>query len=603
MKYIILITICFYISIVKAQEPTSDAVFEKIIKEYTLNEDGSMDFHYYKKLKLLTHFSFNRLYGETFIIYNPQYQELTINKSFTTQENGNVVQTPDNAFNEVLPRFAANAPYYNHLREMVVTHTGLELNATIELDYTIHTKQGYYPALMGNEQITESSPVAEEIIIINIPAAKNLNYKVFNIRTAPEIKEEKGMKIYKFTFHGIGERPHESFQPEYGANFPRLVFSTATMEEAYQFITDQGAFNFKTDKKMSEAITKIKEDDKNDLMVALKLQELVVNDINYYNIPPQYTSFQARQAIETWNSNGGTQFEKSILLVSLLREAGINAEPVMVMPSVFYDKKTGCLQLIRDFRVQANPKESEQLYLSPTSISDQNLVFGMENMAVFALNPDKPLRRENIEKPDNKVSLKGKLISDDSLKCSGKLEAVLFHQANPYFKLKEDSAYAKKVLSGGLSSKDVKEFSLENCAQTRSIIKYDIENEKPLKNQANYYFFEIPACSKGTQSWHLNYLNAERETPLEIPFTINESYEFTITLPQGVKLIQQVEKIERQADFGKLFIEIVQNNNEVKIKRSFEISEKTIPVSSYKKFKEMMDLWNEKKFRELVLKK
>ena len=66
------------------QQPESDAIYEKITKEYILHEDGSMDYHYYKKLKLNTHFSFNRLYGETFIIYNPNkriyYQSLNTYK-------------------------------------------------------------------------------------------------------------------------------------------------------------------------------------------------------------------------------------------------------------------------------------------------------------------------------------------------------------------------------------------------------------------------------------------------------------------------------------------------------------------------------------------
>ena len=72
-----------------SQQPESDAVYEKIIKEYTLHEDGSMDFRFYKKLKLNTHFSFNRLYGETFIVYNPNFQDLKIKKAIVTQ-----VKTP-----------------------------------------------------------------------------------------------------------------------------------------------------------------------------------------------------------------------------------------------------------------------------------------------------------------------------------------------------------------------------------------------------------------------------------------------------------------------------------------------------------------------------
>ena len=75
--------------------------------------------------------SMNSTYGESFIVYNPDFQTLKIHSSYTRQKDGTIVKTPDNAFVEVLPRFAADAPAYNQLKEMVVVHTGLELGATI----------------------------------------------------------------------------------------------------------------------------------------------------------------------------------------------------------------------------------------------------------------------------------------------------------------------------------------------------------------------------------------------------------------------------------------------------------------------------------------
>ena len=52
---------------------------------------------------------------------------------------------------------------------MVVVHTGLELGATIYLDYSIITKPGYYPALDINERLQETSPVKECKVSISVP--------------------------------------------------------------------------------------------------------------------------------------------------------------------------------------------------------------------------------------------------------------------------------------------------------------------------------------------------------------------------------------------------------------------------------------------------
>ena len=103
----------------------SEAEYKKLTKTWTLNADGSQEFRYNMELTLFTHTAMNGTYGESFIVYNPQYQELKINSSYTRQKDGTIIKTPDNAFVEVLPRNAADAPAYNHLKEMVVVHTCL----------------------------------------------------------------------------------------------------------------------------------------------------------------------------------------------------------------------------------------------------------------------------------------------------------------------------------------------------------------------------------------------------------------------------------------------------------------------------------------------
>ena len=134
----------------------------------------------YKELTLFTHAAMNGLYGESFIVYNPAYQELKIHESYTRQKDGKIVKTPENAFVEVLPAAAADAPAYNGLKEMVVVHTGLELGATICLDYSVITRPGYLPGLDVYVPVEELSPVKEYICSVSVPEGKPLNYALIN---------------------------------------------------------------------------------------------------------------------------------------------------------------------------------------------------------------------------------------------------------------------------------------------------------------------------------------------------------------------------------------------------------------------------------------
>jgi hypothetical protein len=44
----------------------------------------------------------------------------------------------------------------------------------------------------------------------------------------------------------------------------------------------------------------------------------------------------------------------------------------------------------------------------------------------------------------------------------------------------------------------------------------------------------LPLCKKGTDSWHISYLNAERKTPFEVPFPVDEQYDFTFSIPENM---------------------------------------------------------------------
>ena len=602
MKYIIILSIFFGFIHTDAQEFKSDAVFEKIVKEYTLHEDGSMEFHYYKKLKLNTHFSFNRLYGETFIVYNPNKQALSINKAETTQKDGTIIKSPDNAFNEVLPRFATDAPYYNHLREMVVTHTGLEVGAVIELDYTLTSHADYFPGLMANELLTESSPVAEEEIIIRIPKGMELNYKVFNIRTGPQIIDSDENRVYLFKFNGIKENAHEYHQPANDTHLPRLVFSTLNLETAINYLSAQEALKYKTSKSMHKSIQKIRQDKTDDLFVVLELQKLVADNINNYRVPLYYSGFQMRNPIEVWESNGGTQIEKTILLTALLREAGIHAEAVVILPELYYDKAIGCFSLIQEYLVQVNPREREQMYVSATHISDQNMVYSIDGTTTVIINPEKFFVDPISEVFENQVISNGEITFDSTMKFSGSIEMLVTEKLNPYYKLKSDSSFVKSMIGGGISGGDIKSFEIINTAQYRSLAKVEVASKKPIRNQVNYYFWQIPINKRGTESWHLNYLNSDRSANFEIPEVINEQYSFEITLPANVELLNPQELIEITNEFGELVISTTQAENKITVKRMLKINKKEVNTQNYPDFKEMYDLWNDKKKSELVLK-
>ena len=604
MKKIILAIFCLsIINLSFSQKENSDAEYLKILKEYTLNDDGSIDFHYSKQLKLLTHYSFHRLYGETFIIYNTYFQKLKINSAFTIMADGKKIVTPDNAFNEVLPRFSANAAAFNNIREMVVTHTGLERNSVINLDYTISSNKEFFPELMAEEVLSESSPVNELIIKVNIPASKTFNYELYNFTAEPVISNKNGMKVFTWKFNSIPANSKDYYQEADHGSAPRLIFSTAKdLKFAYDQFVNQDAFIFNTNESMDQAVENIIADETDQLTIALKLQKLVSNDLKNLHIPLVYTGFKCRTAIETWNSNQGTQLEKALLLTALLQKANIKAEALTVIPNVFYNKDIGNLLVFNNFPVKINLKKYGDIFISADQINKQNQKFSLEGKTALLLDKNiESLKTFSSKASTSKIFAGGDFEFQNTDKMDGNLFLELKAEANPYFTIYNDSSNIKSLIRG-ISGKDFTSCEIEKLSQEMSRTHFEFETTGPFDKLNNYMTFQLPYISNGVESWHITLLPAERSAALEIPESIHEKYEYSIVFPKELKPVSKPKNIEIKNEAGYLLIKFEKSEYEILITREIKFDKKIFGPDVYDDFREIMNVWNNKNYRKVVFK-
>lgn len=325
----------------------SEAEFRKLSKTYTLRADGSQELRVQKELTLFTHAAMNGLYGETFIVYDPEFQELTIHESYTRQKDGTVIKTPSNALVEVLPSSAANAPAYNHLKEMVVVHTGLELGATIYLDYSIVSKAGYLPELDVCCPVKELSPVEEFIFRLNVPAGKSVRYELLNASAKPVIAQGNGMKSFIWTLKDVAPRPYAypsgrgnlgEVQTVASGMMPVFVASTwSGYAEALEYLQKQFvAGNHSVIERKVAELTQGLEGNPQSIRNAIANYMAGLYQLGHCNVSLQAAGYRLRPASEVITSAYGTQAELVNLDVTLQRAAGLEAEVAVcaLRPSV-----------------------------------------------------------------------------------------------------------------------------------------------------------------------------------------------------------------------------------------------------------------------------
>ncbi|MDH6304130.1 hypothetical protein M2459_000842 [Parabacteroides sp. PF5-5] len=542
----------------------SEAEYGVLSKTYTLHSDGIQEFRYNMELTIFTHTAMNRTYGESFIVYNPKFQELKIHTSYTKQKDGTIIKTPENAFVEVLPRQAANAPAYNHLKEMVVVHTGLELGATIYLDYSIVSKAGYLPELDLCEPIEQTSPVKDYTLTISVPESKPLFYSLVNSNVKPSESTANGVKQVSWKIRNL---PAASMAPQVtalGGDRQILLASTyASNQKALETLNAQ--FAPERDMPMlslSETLTEGLTSDTEKIYALLKH---VTDNVGFSRLSLQETAFRIRSTDDVVTTAYGTEVEKLNMLAALLNASGIKAETV----AAYYtpaDQNCYGLSAVADWFILASA-DGKQFLLTPKQMKMSDAGWYSEYAQYISLT--NPGKKVNFQTPSTKLDYTYTItLSPD--KADIQANATIGEAFIPYTN-KGKATVSEKT-------------------------------EQKLKNNNGYILLSLPEAPNSISNAAYKNYNSKRNQHLLVPYKATESISYTIQLPAGMELSTPATTKTTDNAAGKASYTITQNGNSVEVKRNLEMKKQLITPADYAAFRNLMVEWADINKRQLLIK-
>jgi hypothetical protein len=586
------LAICSFGQSGKKSYPEADAVYLNLTKTYSLNKDGSMVNTVEKRQKLLTYRAFQSLFGETRITYNPQFQKVAVTKAFTENTQREKIETPENGYNDIQPAFANNSKAFSHLREMVVTHTGLERGATINCNYEIKTAAGKFPGLMGNEELQTDCPVEKLTIIVKVPTGKPLYYKLLNGNALPKIEKGKEFDSYTWQLSELPQRSREILSSVCN-DLPRLLFSTQNDNSSVvKWLADQEAFRLPVGEEAKKYIDQKISGENNPTAKALKIQEIVVKELNSLAVPAQLLAFQVRTPEQVWQSNSGTTLEKCVLLTALLKAEGLNAEVCMIVPACYNEERSPFL-LAAEPVIKMTTDQGGFLLLSADRQNAGNFDVCSPQKVILALGAGN--KKYHLSNSAGKIEVKGALVLGSDGKLTGELSGSFANSCNPYFEIVRNSGVAPRLMAG-LPGK------AEKFTAGQAEVKFKVEKADGATTRGNFKFVDLFESEVGISSFHLNPLPFKRTTTLDLGSPLSESYNYTVNVPDGYKLANPIELVLVKPNAGKLTIRIQQQDKVIAVTRSLELSKAIVTKEKYAEFKELLDKWFTAKYRQLILK-
>ncbi len=411
--------------------PSCDARYLNLSITYTLNSDGSWEMEYHHRVKLNTYYAVNRDMGETFIVYNPDFQKLEILKSETTMADGRTVSSPENAFNEVLPFAAHGFADFAGLREMVITHIGLERGAEVELQYRLHTRVGFLPVFSGLEEMSRDYPVDQYQLTVNVPASRELYYKSFGMDVPAESVRSDSGKSVVFRLHNLQPSSREPLR--HPQSNPFIVFSVAnSWEQAMPLENDAAPLP-------EPLVRRIKALAGRNLLrsdLLLDLQKISAEEIQNCLLGIGETGWRPRPGERVVSSNYGTNLEKARMLVQILKEAGIASELLAVAGDAFASE-VAAPQQTREFWLKVLPDPAGNdgngdrtvFYLDPCHPHNGLFPYSVHGWNAWNLDRRELEKMPSTDSSANGIDISGALtVSSDGVSGTLRVEAKgLFH--------------------------------------------------------------------------------------------------------------------------------------------------------------------------------
>jgi len=551
-----------------------DARYLKLEKTYTLNADGSWIMDYTSKVKINSYTAMRRMFGESFIRYNPKYQELSIVKSVTTMKDGKKVPTPDNGYNEILPYDVHRMPDFAHIREMVVSHTGLELGAVVDFKYRIVTNSGFMPYFSVREHISQIIPVENLTLKFIVPESKNLKFKVLNIEKQPIVKKSAGKKEYIFQFKDLIPYHREPYN-----NNNDIPFIIATNASSWRNIIPD--FNeLKLSVNLSNKVSEIKEKSSNKLDFVMKVQDFVSSDIQTTHISTEVTGFNIRKPGELYTTKYGTPLEKAALMYSIFKKYEIPVEIIGYFSGVNFEKTVPTIYLFDKIMLNVSFDERE-LYLDPVEKQKdfQNYKFAGATLYNLTKNSENKINKINPE--DNRIYVSGKVNIDD--KISGELNI----SANGcFYDYKTGIENEKKLLKNILkkiflkTDVEVEKVFIKSFDEIQAKVKIKGEWLKEKDKFRFLEFFNIPAIN--SEMVKLD----KRKFPIYVkaPFKVNIDLDMKVNDKYNIEYTGENKSMKNTT--GMFGLKTENKNNRIKVMSELQINKRRI--TDYNNFKDIV---------------
>ena len=298
-----------------ADYPDDNSLFLLNSVQRVVYPEGAKEYRRQIAIKILKQTGIER-WKEYGIGYNGHLEKLIIDKAEVIKANGSVVK----------------AETYNNQ----IVFTSLEVNDVLHLEYRV---QDFSSGLLSQQFFDKflmqySLPSVKVHYSLLVPNDKTFRYVVTNGDVEPQITEVENMKLYSWEINNQPKVKSESYLSDFMDIAPTLHYSSMPdWEFVSNWYRDVTTSKFNADYVLKETFRTIMEGNEQATQEekARLIYNYILENISYSSVGFLQSNYIPQKASRTITTRLGDCKDLSTLFVALCREAGIDANLVLIL--------------------------------------------------------------------------------------------------------------------------------------------------------------------------------------------------------------------------------------------------------------------------------
>lgn len=587
----------------KAEEyPEASILYLLTDENITLGNDGKLVSEYHYVIKILNDRG-KENFGEVSLQYDSTYETLEIEYARTIKPDGTVVKVGDKNVRDV--SLYLNFPMYSNARARIISMPEVMPGSVLEYKVRIlRTKLVNKKDFDSAYWLQADEPILLQKFSITVPKGVRLRSKVVNSEfnpgfdMEPKVTDSGDRVVYSVEAKNVPQIIPEPAMPPFSRIDTYLLASTfSSWHEIYEWWKGLYIDKMQADEEILAKVRDlIKGKNSRDAKIAA-IYSFCSQDVRYVAVEYGDAGYEPHDTREIFRNKYGDCKDKAILLITMLRAAGVEAYPVLISTADSLDNQEDLPSLIFNHAIAAVKTDEGLVFMDPTAstVAFGDIPIGDQDRLALVFFPETyQLVKTPLFGADHNRSLtttRIKLNKDESILGSRNVETWGYYRYA--------QRYWVKYTMPALIEESIKQ-RIRSISENGVLLDYSIKNADELDDPLDFsYRFSAPRYFiNAGKTRIMNQMSgfdtsfvarSARHYPLDTGALRSDEDVVEVELPDNFEIKYLPKEVRAEHPWFSLISQYKKEGRKLRFSYILKVKQREIPTREYPEYKKALE--------------